>query len=102
MRWHPIILDVALTIAVWALPLRLVRMQRARMGDARSPQVTRGNRLRFAATIAAAVGFTWFSTWLITDTTGPHWLHSLSLPATAVFLASGALLAGFAGWIGGP
>src|SRR6266851_2570411 len=48
------------------------------------------------------VGVTWFSAWLISDATGPHWLHSLSLPATVVFLAAGAILAGYAGWVGGP
>jgi len=102
MRWRPIIPDVALTIVVWTLLLWLLRTQRARMGDAPSPRAMRGYRVRTAATIAAAVGFTWFAAWLITDATGPHWLHSLSLLATAVFLATGAILAGYAGWIGGP
>jgi hypothetical protein len=102
MRWRPIIPDVALTIVVWTLLLWLLRTQRARMGDAPSPRAMRGYRMRTASTIAAAVGFTWFAAWLITDATGPHWLHSLSLQATAVFLATGAILAGYAGWIGGP
>jgi hypothetical protein len=77
MRWRPIIPDVALTVVVWTLLLWLLRTQRARMGDAPSP-------------------------WLMTDTTGPHWLHSLSLPASLLFLAIGAIAAGYAGWIGGP
>jgi hypothetical protein len=98
MRWSPIILDLALVIAVWTLVLWLVRVPRARMGDAPSPRAIRYT----AAAIAGTVGFTWFSAWLITDATGPQWLHSLSLPATAVFLASGAVLAGYAGWVGGP
>jgi hypothetical protein len=102
MRWRPIIPDVALTIVVWTLLLWLLRTQRARMGDAPSPRAMRGHRVRTAATIAAAVGFTWFSTWLMTDTTGPHWLHSLSLPASLLFIAIGAIAAGYAGWIGGP
>jgi len=102
MRWRPIIPDAALTFVVWTLLLWLLRTQRARMGDAPSPRAMRGYRMRTASTIAAAVGFTWFAAWLITDATGPHWLHSLSLPATAVFLATGAILAGYAGWIGGP
>ncbi len=61
-----------------------------------------GYRVHTSAAIAAGVGFTWFAAWLITDATGPHRLDSLSLLATAVFLATGAILAGYAGWIGGP
>ena len=80
MRWRPIILDLALIVAVWTLLLWLLRVQRARMGAAPSPRAKRGYRMRTATTIAAALGFTCFSTWLITDATGPHWLHSLSLP----------------------
>jgi hypothetical protein len=102
MRWSPIILDLVFTVAVWTLLLWLLRVQRARMGAAPSSRAKQGYRVRTAATIAAAVGFTCFSTWLITDATGPHWVHSLSLPATAIFLASGAVLAGYAGWLSGP
>jgi len=101
MTWRRIILDLALVIVVWTLVLWLARAQRARMGEAPSPRAMRG-RVHTAAAIAAVVGFTWFAAWLITDATGPHWLHSLSIPATAVFLASGAILAGYAGWTGGP
>jgi len=48
------------------------------------------------------VGVTWFSVWLITDPTGPDWLHSLALPAAVLFIAVGAIVAGYAGWVGGP
>jgi hypothetical protein len=102
MRWRPIVLDLALVVVVWALILRLLRVQRARMGQAPALRAMRGYRVYTSAAIAAAVGFTWFATWLITDATGPHWLHRLSLPAAEVFLATGAILAGYAGWIGGP
>jgi hypothetical protein len=102
MRWRPIILELALVIGVWSLVLWLVRVRRARMGDAPSPRAMRSYRAHTAAAIAVTVGVTWFSAWLITDATGPHWLHSLSLPATAVFLAAGTILAGYAGWVGGP
>ncbi len=102
MRWRPIVLDLVLVVVVWALILWLLRVQRARMGRAPALRAMRAYRVYTSAAIAAAVGFTWFAAWLITDATGPHWLHSLSLPATAVFLAGGAILAGYAGWVGGP
>jgi hypothetical protein len=102
MRWRPIIPDVALTVVVWTLLLWLLRTQRARMGDAPSPRAMQGYRVRTAAAISAMVGVTWFSTWLITDTIGPHWLHGLSLPAALLFIAIAGVLAGYAGWVGGP
>jgi hypothetical protein len=93
---------LAFVILVRTLVLWLARAQRARMGGAPSSRAMRGYRVHTGAAIVATVGFTWFAAWLITDATGPHWLHSLSLPATAVFLASGVILAGYAGWTGGP
>ena len=102
MRWRSIILDLALMVAVWTVVLRLVHRRRARMAADASPRAVLGYRVHTAAAISAMVGVTWFFAWLITDTIGPHWLHSLSLPASAVFLASGAILAGYAGWLGGP
>ena len=38
----------------------------------------------------------------ISDTIGPHWLHTLSLPAAVIFIAVASLVAGYAGWVGGP
>ena len=102
MRLPPVLLEVALTIALWVAVLWLLRVRRGRMGDSPSPRVVRGHRLHIAAAITATVGVTWFVAWLLTDAAGPHWLHILSLPAAALFLAVGAVLAGYAGWIGGP
>jgi len=59
-------------------------------------------RLHTAASISVAVGVTWFIAWFVSDAIGPQWLHSLSLPTALVFIAAGAVLAGYAGWIGGP
>jgi hypothetical protein len=102
MRWRSIILDLALMVVVWTVVLRLVHRRRPRMAADASPRAVLGYRVHTAAAISAMVGVTWFSAWLISDATGPHWLHSLSLPATVVFLAAGAILAGYAGWTGGP
>ena len=48
------------------------------------------------------IGVTWFFAWLISDTIGPHWLHTLSLPAAVIFIAVASLVAGYAGWVRGP
>src|SRR5260370_38841737 len=98
MRWRPIILDLALVVAVWALIPWLLRVQRARMGRAPALRAMRAYRVYTSAAIAASVGFSWFAASLITDATGPHWLHSLSLLARAVFFAGRAILAGYSGW----
>ncbi len=102
MRWPPLLLNVALSIALWIAVLWLLRVRRVRMGDSPSPRAVRGHRLHTAAAITATVGVTWFAAWLLTDAQGPHWLQTLSLPAAVLFLAVGAVLAGCAGWIGGP
>jgi hypothetical protein len=57
MRWRPIILDLALVVAVWALILWLLRVQRARMGQAPALRAMRAYRVYTSAAIAAAVGF---------------------------------------------
>ncbi len=102
MRWPSIILTVALAIAIWTAVLRLVRQRRARVAANPSPREMRSYRLHTVALISATVGVTWFFAWLITDATGPHWLHTLSLPAALIFIAAGAVLSGYAGWVGGP
>jgi hypothetical protein len=102
MRWRSIILDLALMVAVWTVVLRLVHRRRARMSADASPRALLGYRVHAAAAISAMVGVTGFSAWLITDTIGPHWLHSLSLLAALLFIAIGGVLAGYAGWLGGP
>jgi hypothetical protein len=102
MRWRSIILDLALMVAVWTIVLRLLHQRRARMAVDASPHAVLGYRVHTAAAIAAMVGVTWFSVWLITDTIGPHWLHSLSLLAALLFITIGGVLAGYAGWVGGP
>jgi hypothetical protein len=102
MRWPPILLTGGLTIAIWTLVLRVVYLQRARRAADPPPGARRSDRAYTVAAIAATVGVTWFSVWLITDTIGPHWLHSLSLLAALFSIAIGAVLAGYAGWVGGP
>jgi len=89
MRWLPFIGEVAILIACWAAVLWSLGRRRS-------------NRLHTRAAISAMVGATWFVVWLISDATGPHWLHTLSLPAALIFIAAGAVLAGYAGWMVGP
>jgi len=102
MRWPPIILTLALAIALWTVVLRTVRQRRARVAANPSPRAVRSYRLHTAGLMSATVGVTWFSAWLLTDALGPHWLHTLSLPAALVFIAVGAVASGYAGWVGGP
>jgi len=94
--------SVALTIALWIAVLWLVRRQRGRLGPHASALAVRGYRLHTVAAITATVGATWFSAWLISDSLGPGWLHSLSLPAAMVFIVVAAIAAAYAGWVGGP
>src|SRR5215467_13700237 len=102
MRWSPIIFDLALVAVLWAAVLWLIRQRGVRVAANPSPQATRGQRLHTEAVLCVMVGVTLFVAWLITDTLGPHWLHALSLPAALVFIAVGSLVAGYAGWVGGP
>ena len=62
----------------------------------------RSHRLHTVAVLSVTVGVTWFIAWLMSDTIGSHWLHTLSLPAALIFIAVGAGVAGYAGWVGGP
>jgi hypothetical protein len=102
MRWRPILFELAVVIIMWMVVLVFTRQRRQRFMADPSPRQMRGYRLHTAALISVAVGFTWFIAWFVSDTTGPQWLHSLSLPAALVFIAASAVLAGYAGWIGGP
>ena len=102
MRWRPILFDLAVVIVMWTIVLVFTRQRRLRVAADPSPRRMRGHRLHTAALISVAVGFTWFIAWFVSDAIGPQWLHSLSLPTALVFIAAGAVLAGYAGWIGGP
>ena len=101
MRWSPIIFDLVLIIALWVAVLWVVRQRGARVAANPSPRAVRGQRLYTVAVLCVAVGVTWFVGWLITDSSGPQWLHTLSLPGALAFIAVGALVAGYAGWVGG-
>ncbi len=93
MRWAPIVIALACTISAWTGVPCVLRQWRGREG--------RSYRLQAGAMICVSVGITWFSVWLVTDAMGPHWLHTLSLPATLIFIGVGAVLSGYAGWVGG-
>jgi len=101
MRWSSIILDLTLVIALWAVVLWIIRQRGARIAANPSPRAVWGQRLYTEAVLFVTVGATWFVAWLITDALGPDWLHTVSLPAALVLIAVGALLAGYAGWVGG-
>lgn len=99
MRWTPIILDFAIAIAVWTLVLRIERQWRARVAADASPREVRSYELQRAGVICATAGFTFFLAWLISDSVGPHWLHTLSRPAALILIAVGAALSGYAAWV---
>lgn len=99
MRWT--ILDIAVTVVVWGAVLATMRKRRARMAANPSPEELRSRRLHEVAAMAAMIGVTWFVAWFITDATGPQWLHTLSVPAALAFIVVGAVVAGYAAWIGG-
>ena len=102
MRWPPILFDVAAAIGIWTVVLVSIRQRRLRVAADPSPRSVRGYRLHTVALISVALGVTWFIAWLVSDSLGPQWLHSLSLPAALLFIALGAALSGYAGWVGGP
>jgi hypothetical protein len=89
-------------IAAWLAVLWTLRRRRARLAADPSPREMRSYRLGAGAAICAMAGVTWFVAWLVSDALGPHWLHTLSLPPALILIAVGAVLAGYAGWIGGP
>src|SRR5690242_3890070 len=96
-----VIADLLIVTAVWTAVMWMVRLRRARLAANSSPRVMRTHRLHTAAMLCVAVGVTSFVAWLMSDTTGPHWLHTLSLPTALVFIGGGAVLSGYAGWVGG-
>src|SRR5258708_282566 len=96
------ILTFVLTAAMWMVVPWAMHQRRARMAAAPSPREVRSYHLHNIAVTSVAVGVTWFSAWLMTDGAGPQWLHALSAPAALIFIAVGAVLAGYASWLGGP
>ena len=102
MRSTPLILSFALMVVVWTTVLWVMRQRRKRMAADPSSRAVRSYWLHNVGVISATVGVTWFSVWLITDTGGPEWLHALSAPASLIFIAVGAGIAGYAAWLGGP
>jgi len=102
MRWRSILFDLTVVILLWTVVVVSTRQRRLRVVADPSPQRMRGYRLHTAALISVAVGVTWFIAWLASDGMGLQWLHSLSLPAALLFIALGAGLSGYAGWVGGP
>jgi hypothetical protein len=102
MRWSATILDIGSAVVLWAAVLTTIRQRRARMTANPSLEEVQSRRLHEVAAMAAMIGVTWFIAWFITDATGPSWLHALSVPAALAFIAVGAVVAGYAAWIGGP
>ena len=102
MRWPPVLFGLAVVIVMWTVVLRLNRQRGVRVVADSSPRRMQGYRLHTAASISVTVGVTWFIAWLVSDAIGPQWLHNLSLPAALLFIAVGAVVAGYAGWVGGP
>jgi hypothetical protein len=95
-------LNIACAVVLWAAVLATLRQRRARMPANPSLEAVQSRRLHEAAALAATIGATWFIAWFITDAIGPYWLHTLSVAAALGFIAGGAVIAGYAAWIGGP
>jgi hypothetical protein len=80
MRWT--LLDFAIVIAMWT-----------------AVREVRSYDLQRAGVICAALGVTFFVAWLISDSLGPQWLHTLSQPAALILIAVAATLSGYAAWV---
>jgi hypothetical protein len=100
MRWRPIVVDVLLMVVIWTVVLGMLRQWRLRVAAAASGSGRRSYRLQIVASLTATAGITWLLVWFITDTLGPQWLHTLSAEAALTFVAVGAVVFGYAGWIG--
>ena len=97
-----IIRELVIVIVLWTAVLWTLRRRHARVAANPSPRAVRGHRVHTVAVLCVTVGVTWFIAWLMSDTTGPQWLHAVSLPAALTFIVVGAVVSGYAGWIGGP
>jgi hypothetical protein len=97
MRWT--ILDFVIVIAMWTAVLSVERQWRARMASDASPREVWSYDLQRAGVICAALGVTFFVAWLISDSLGPRWLHTLSQPAALMLIALSAALSGYAAWV---
>jgi hypothetical protein len=97
MKWT--FLDFAIVIAMWAAVLKVERRWRAGMATDASPREVWSYDLQRGGVISAALGVTFFIVWLISDSTGPHWLHTLSQPAALILIALSAALSGYAAWV---
>jgi hypothetical protein len=102
MRWTPPMPIVVLMIVVWTAVLWAMRQRRKRMAAAPSPREMRSYWLHNVGVISATVGVTSFSVWLMAEAGGPEWLHAFSAPAALICIAVGAVIAGYAAWLGGP
>jgi len=89
MRTTPTIATVAIVALVWAVVVKIMHQHRS-------------DRVQKVGVTCALVGVTLFAVWLMTDTGGPNWLHVVSAPAALLFIAAGAVVAGYAGWFKGP
>jgi hypothetical protein len=102
MRSSPTIPIFALAVLLWVAVLNVLRQRRARMAADPSPAQARSGRLHEVAALCATIGVTWFFAWFITDAARPAWLHVLAVRAAMAFIAVGAGVAAYAGWVGGP
>ncbi len=96
--------DAALLVAMWTAVIFLLHRSRSHAAAtaATSPLKARGIRLRNMGLISAATGVTLFVTWLLTDSSGPEWLHASSGFAALAFIATSAALSAYAGWLRAP
>jgi hypothetical protein len=99
MRWMPIVGDVALTVAMWTAVLTIERRWRTKATAGASARDVRSYNLQRAATICVMVGVTCFIAWLVTDSVGPRWLHSILPAAALILIAVGAVWSGYAAWV---
>ena len=99
MRWTPVVADAVIVFVVWSAAMMLLRHARRRLAVGASEGERRGYRLQAAGTICAASGLTFFIVWLLSDSRGPRWLHTVAEPAALVAIALAAGLSGYSAWV---
>lgn len=97
MRWT-IVADVVIITAVWVAAFYAVRHGRKGVA-ADMPREVWAYQLQTIGVMCAVSGVTCFVVWLLSDSTGPRWLHVLSEPVALIAIALAVPFCGYAAWV---
>jgi len=93
------VVDVVIVSLVWTLALTLVRHSQSRVTTGTPGRELTAHRLQALGVFSAASGLTFFVVWLLSDSTGPRWVHALAEPASLIAIAVAAVCSGCSAWV---